>query len=62
VVGVMIESFIEAGNQPIPPDLAQLRYGCSVTDPCVDWNTTEEMLRNANKVLSEVLPLRRKAS
>lgn len=62
VVGVMIESFIEAGNQPIPSDLSQLRYGCSVTDPCVDWSTTEEMLRNANKVLSEVLPLRSKAS
>ena len=37
IVGVMIESNIEAGNQPIPPNLSQLRYGCSVTDGCVGW-------------------------
>jgi 3-deoxy-7-phosphoheptulonate synthase len=61
VVGLMIESFLEAGSQPIPADLSQLRYGCSVTDACVDWNTTEEMLRNTHKVLREVLPARRTA-
>lgn len=53
IVGMMIESFIEAGNQSIPQDLAQLRYGCSVTDACVDWNTTVDMIRNADKVLRE---------
>jgi 3-deoxy-7-phosphoheptulonate synthase len=47
LVGVMIESNIVAGNQPIPDDLAQLKYGCSVTDACVDWETTENMLRAA---------------
>ena len=36
VVGFMVESFIEAGNQPIPADLSKLRYGCSVTDACVE--------------------------
>lgn len=46
IVGVMIESHLEAGNQPIPKDLSQLRYGCSVTDGCVDWATTERMLRD----------------
>ncbi len=51
IVGLMIESFIEAGNQPIPDDLAQLRYGCSVTDACVDWPTTEKMIREAHDVL-----------
>ena len=45
IVGVMVESHLEAGNQPIPTDLSQLRYGCSVTDGCVDWTTTERMLR-----------------
>ena len=45
IIGVMIESHLEAGNQPIPKDLSQLRYGCSVTDACVDWSTTEQMLR-----------------
>ncbi len=61
VVGLMVESFLEAGNQPIPDDLSQLRYGCSVTDPCVDWATTEEMLRSAHQVLREALPARRAA-
>ncbi|HYO53478.1 3-deoxy-7-phosphoheptulonate synthase [Archangium sp.] len=61
VVGVMVESFIEAGTQPIPADLSQLRYGCSVTDACVSWATTEEMLLNAYEVLRGVLPKRRAA-
>jgi 3-deoxy-7-phosphoheptulonate synthase len=58
VVGIMIESFIEQGNQPIPADLSKLRYGCSVTDPCVGWDTTVEMLREARGVLKDVLPSR----
>ena len=56
LVGVMIESNIEAGNQPIPADLSQLRYGCSVTVACVDWSTTEKMLRDAAILLRDVLP------
>ncbi|MFC5475408.1 3-deoxy-7-phosphoheptulonate synthase [Paraherbaspirillum soli] len=56
IVGTMIESFLEAGNQTIPADLSQLRYGCSVTDPCVDWATTESMLRDAADALRGVLP------
>ena len=47
LVGVMIESNIEAGNQKIPSDLSQLKYGCSVTDGCIDWDTTAQMLRAA---------------
>jgi 3-deoxy-7-phosphoheptulonate synthase len=47
LVGMMIESNIVAGNQPIPADLSQLKYGCSVTDACVDWETTEKMIRDA---------------
>ena len=58
VVGLMIESNIEAGNQPIPADLSQLKYGCSVTDACVGWDTTEEMIRKSAAVLREVLPNR----
>ncbi len=51
LVGVMIESHLEAGNQPIPGDLSQLRYGCSVTDPCIDWATTERALLEAHEAL-----------
>ncbi|BAL24709.1 3-deoxy-7-phosphoheptulonate synthase [Azoarcus sp. KH32C] len=58
VVGLMIESFLESGNQPIPADLSQLKYGCSVTDACIGWDTTEEMIRNADKVLREALQRR----
>ena len=58
LLGVMIESNIEAGNQPIPADLSQLKYGCSVTDGCVDWDTTEKMIRDAAILLRDVLPER----
>jgi 3-deoxy-7-phosphoheptulonate synthase len=60
VVGFMVESFIEAGSQPIPADLSKLKYGCSVTDACVSWSTTEEMLRGAHEILKEILPNRKR--
>ncbi len=44
---VMIESNLKAGNQAIPEDISQLEYGVSITDKCVDWPTTEKMLRTA---------------
>jgi 3-deoxy-7-phosphoheptulonate synthase len=56
IVGVMLESNINAGNQPIPADLSQLKYGVSVTDACIDWATTEKMLRDARAKLKDVLP------
>ena len=58
LVGTMIESNLVAGKQPIPEDLAQLRYGCSVTDACVSWETTEQMIRRAADLLRSVLPNR----
>lgn len=58
IVGVMIESNLNAGNQAIPADLSQLRYGVSVTDACVDWATTETMLREAAAKLRPVLARR----
>jgi 3-deoxy-7-phosphoheptulonate synthase len=62
VVGFMVESFLEAGNQPIPADLSKLRYGCSVTDACVSWDTTVTMLRGARDVLRDVLPARERGA
>ncbi len=61
IVGLMIESNLEAGNQSIPANLAELRYGCSVTDACVDWSTTEEMIRGTREILRETLAQRSKA-
>ncbi|MGO1460792.1 MAG: 3-deoxy-7-phosphoheptulonate synthase [Marinobacter sp.] len=41
--GLMLESFLEAGRQD---DGADLRYGCSITDPCLGWDQTERLLRS----------------
>jgi 3-deoxy-7-phosphoheptulonate synthase len=60
IVGMMLESNIEGGNQPIPADLSKLKYGCSVTDPCLDWPTTETAIRKAAEQLKGVLPRRGK--
>jgi 3-deoxy-7-phosphoheptulonate synthase len=58
LVGVMIESNIVAGKQAIPEDLSKLVYGCSVTDGCVGWETTEQMIREAHAALRDVLSAR----
>ncbi len=58
IVGIMIESFLEAGNQSIPKDRSQLKYGCSITDACVDWTTTEKMLCDMREVLKPVIATR----
>lgn len=51
ISGVMIESYLESGNQKIPSDLSQLKYGVSITDACIDWDTTERILLEAHKKL-----------
>ncbi len=56
IVGVMLESNLEAGSQAIPDDLSQLRYGVSVTDACIDWATTEDALRQARLALLSRAP------
>ncbi|MCG5497557.1 hypothetical protein [Ectothiorhodospira variabilis] len=50
----MVESFLEEGNQPMAEDRSKLRYGCSITDACVNWATTEEMIREGARVLRQV--------
>ena len=45
IVGVMLESNLEEGNQPIPDDLADLKPGVSITDACLGWEVTESSLR-----------------
>jgi 3-deoxy-7-phosphoheptulonate synthase len=42
--GLMLESHIHEGSQPIPENLSQLKYGVSITDACIDWQTTEELI------------------
>ena len=54
IVGLMLESHLKAGNQPIPKDLTQLEYGVSITDPCIDWSTTEALLLKMHQSLQRV--------
>ncbi len=58
IVGLMLESNIEAGNQKLTSDASLLKYGMSVTDACIDWSTTEKSLREARQKLRGVLPKR----
>ncbi len=51
IVGLMLESHLKAGNQPIPKDLTQLEYGVSITDACIDWPTTETLLLKMHESL-----------
>jgi 3-deoxy-7-phosphoheptulonate synthase len=51
ICAVMIESYLEAGCQAISAD--PLRYGISITDKCLDWPSTERMLRNAHRSLKD---------
>ncbi len=47
IVALMVESNLLEGSQKIPRDLSQLKYGVSVTDKCIDWETTEKMILKA---------------
>jgi len=47
IVGAMLESNLVAGNQKFPQPLPDLTYGQSITDKCIDWETTERLLRAA---------------
>jgi 3-deoxy-7-phosphoheptulonate synthase len=52
LMGVMLESNLGAGSQKLAGDASQLAYGVSITDPCLDWNATESILREAHAKLA----------
>ena len=54
IIGLMIESNLHAGRQDIPDDPSALEYGVSVTDPCIDWPTTESTIRHLHDMLQGV--------
>lgn len=58
IIGIMVESNLKFGNQSIPEDLSKLEYGVSVTDACIDWDTTEKALLEMHDKLKDVLPNR----
>ena len=51
IIGTMLESNINSGKQAFPQDKENLQYGVSITDACIDWETTEQLLRDAHKKL-----------
>ncbi|OLU29028.1 3-deoxy-7-phosphoheptulonate synthase [Pseudomonas sp. PA15(2017)] len=61
IVGLMVESHLGWGSQSIPKDLSQLKYGVSITDACIDWQSTEKTLRGMHAKLKDVLPKRQRA-
>ncbi len=56
LIGLMVESHLHEGNQPIPKNMNDLRYGVSITDSCIGWEATERMLRWGYEALSKAAP------
>jgi len=48
IIGVMVESNLHEGRQNITDDPAELTYGLSITDPCIGWEDTEQVLASLN--------------
>jgi len=62
LIGLMVESHLSEGNQPIPKNLKDLRYGVSLTDSCIGWETTERMLRWGYDTLGKIIPAKASAT
>jgi len=58
IIGLMVESHLEFGNQSIPANLDDLVYGKSVTDGCISWQQTEDAILKMHDKLKDVLPKR----
>ena len=54
IVGLMLESNLEWGHQTFVPGATGLRYGVSVTDPCMDWDTTAKLLAGMHAALGNL--------
>ncbi len=52
IMGAMLESNLAAGSQPFPQPREKLRYGVSITDGCIDWATTENLIREIHAALA----------
>jgi len=58
IIGMMVESHLEWGNQPLEKDISSLKRGVSITDACIDWETTERELLAAHERLLPVIERR----
>jgi len=52
IIGAMLESNLHAGNQPFPQPREKLQYGVSITDGCIDWATTEKLVRELHAAMA----------
>jgi len=52
LIGAMLESNLEGGAQAFPQPKDALRYGQSITDKCIDWATTEALIRETHAALA----------
>ncbi|GAA3538445.1 3-deoxy-7-phosphoheptulonate synthase [Zobellella aerophila] len=59
IIGIMLESHLFEGNQSSEQPKQQMRYGVSITDACIDWETTAELLEKCQQQLAEPLKARR---
>lgn len=60
IIGLMVESHLVHGNQKLKPNLADMTYGQSVTDGCIGWDDSAEMVRQMYQKLKPVLPNRQR--
>lgn len=59
IIGIMLESHLNAGNQKSDGKTPEeLEYGVSITDGCIDWDSTEDLINHAREKLITVLPMR----
>jgi len=52
ICGLMLESHLKSGFQSLFEDPSTLQYAVSITDPCIDWTTTEALIHTAHQMLS----------
>lgn len=58
IIGLMVESHLKGGRQDLTDDLSKLEYGKSITDGCLDWDTTVKVLHDLRDAVKDVLPTR----
>lgn len=58
IIGIMLESNLHAGNQPAEQAVEKMKYGVSITDACINWPTTETVLKDLAEKLGPILSKR----
>jgi 3-deoxy-7-phosphoheptulonate synthase len=57
IVGAMLESHLNDGNQHFPQKISELKYGVSITDACIGWDKTEEIILSVHQSLKKIRKL-----